>query len=95
MLDIVIQEIIDAVDAEQPTQIYVAPDRFGFIRDGQNYQKGLHGFREWWVVEICLRYLKKEGIIKEFINLSIHNYCDYVEITPVRRKTNGSKNEGY
>ena len=57
MLDTILEQIKNALDSNQTIQIDASPQRFGFIRDGLNYKQGLHGFREWWVLENCMRTL--------------------------------------
>lgn len=57
MLDIILDEIKTALDGKA-IEIDTSPKRFGFVRDGLNYKRGIHGFREWWAVENCMRTLK-------------------------------------
>ena len=59
MLDTILEQIKNALDSNQTIQIDASPNRFGFTRDGLNYQIGLHGFREWWVLENCMITLQR------------------------------------
>ena len=79
MLEI-IEQINQALDSGTPISIYVGIDRFGFVRDGLNYPRGLHGFREWWAIEYCFLFLEKVGLI-EWTRTGMINE-DTVHITP-------------
>ena len=82
MLDI-LKQIQDAIDESKPVSIYVGIDRFGYVRDGLNFPRGLLGFREWWAIEWCCRYLWKIGLI-EFEYTGVID-SDTLHIMPKRK----------
>ena len=55
MLDTILEEIKSALSDGRTIEIDASPKRFGFVRDALNSERGLHGFREWWVLENCMR----------------------------------------
>ena len=62
MLDTILTEIKNALESGETIQIDTSPKRFGFVRDGLNYKRGLHGFREWWALEYCMRIIWNAGL---------------------------------
>ena len=62
MLDSILEEIKSALESNKTIEIDASPKRFGFVRDGLNWERGLHGFREWWVLENCMQTIWIAGL---------------------------------
>ena len=79
MLDTILQEIQTALETNETIEIDASPNRFGFVKDGLNYPRGLHGFREWWALENCMRMIWMAGFCD-------YNYTNFHTLHVIPRK---------